>query len=307
VANNTNRNSGLLVVALIAGVIAVAAIIWGFTQSNAKSQLKAENQVMTEQMDELAQLRTDLEQEVDSLREEYEYLASDNEMLSGNLKDTEAKLVRTERALRNAKNAAAGESNNLKAQIEELLAAKSELEMNIVQLQAENDSLRVRTGQLEQDLQVSEQDRESLANLNKTIQEEVKRLTLANFKASGFKVNTLQRKGKMEVRAKRVKTVEVTFDLASVPAEYQGVRPIYLTITDESGTPIQTESPVMADIVVNGQEMSLVAVEAKEVNIGTSQRLSFTHEVNEKMEAGLYQASVYTDIGLLGASSFQLR
>ncbi len=302
-----NKNSGLTVGLIVLAVLLIGAIIWGVSQSGAKQKLETENKVMTEQIDELAQLRADLEMEVDSLVEEYEYLASENQELSGSLEDVQAKLVSTQRALRNAKNADASERNSLKAQIEELMAAKTELELNITAIQAENDSLRARTGVLEESLAMSEQEKEALTNLNRTIQEEVKRLTLANFKASGFAVQTMQKNGKTNTKAGRVKTIDVTFDLANVPAEYQGVRPVYLSITDETGTPIASETPVMADIMVNGQAMDLVAVEAKEVNIGESQRLSFTHELSDKLDKGLYRATVYTDLGLLGASSFQLR
>ena len=53
--------------------------------------------------------------------------------------------------------------------------------------------------------------------------------------------------------------------------------------------------------------MDIIAVAAQDENLGSSQRLSFTHELEDKISAGLYRVTAYTDIGMLGASSFRLR
>ncbi|MEL6926433.1 MAG: hypothetical protein AAFO94_20485 [Bacteroidota bacterium] len=78
-------------------------------------------------------------------------------------------------------------------------------------------------------------------------------------------------------------------------------------ITDEKATPIKLTNPIQAEVSVNGQTMQLQAAEAKEVNIEANQRLSFSHDLSEKLGSGYYRVVAYTDIGLLGATSFRLR
>ena len=58
---------------------------------------------------------------------------------------------------------------------------------------------------------------------------------------------------------------------------------------------------------MNGQPTDIIAAESKEVNITADQRLTFTHELADKLSTGYYRVALYTDIGLLGANSFRLR
>lgn len=160
---------------------------------------------------------------------------------------------------------------------------------------------------MEVDLGEARNENETLNRLNNAMQGEVERLTLANFKATAFNVELRQRNDKVTTRSGRARNIVVNFDLANVPEKYQGVRPVYLVITDENGNAINPTGATKATATVNGQSMDLLAQEIKEVNIEESQRLSFTHELDDKLDDGYYRVSVFTDIGLLGASNFRLR
>jgi len=302
----------------ILGVIAILLAlglgysIWSnMGLKNEKLGLIKKNETLATEVSEMEALKADLEVEVDSLQTAYEALSDENLTLASDLKDAKKRINRRDRTIKAVK---ATNTNNeaelfgLRAEIQSLLGAKSRLETSILSLQAENDSLRTRTGVLEVDLSTARQDNQELASLNRSIQEEVGRLTLANFKASGFKVE-LQKKRKSKVTAKsrRAKRIDASFDLADVPEEYQGVRNIYLVISDDKGTPIKLDNPINATVKVNGQDTDIIAAEAKEVNIGSSQRISFKHDLTSKLKKGYYRAAVFTDIGLLGASSFRLR
>ena len=160
---------------------------------------------------------------------------------------------------------------------------------------------------LEEDLGLAREENKALANLNKSIQEEVDRLTLRDFKATAFRVETEKKNNKATAKSRRARRLKVSFDLTQVPPEYQGLRPIYLVISDEQATPIKLDNPIKAQVAVNGQPTDLIAAESKEVNIAQNQRLSFTHDLAERLKSGYYRIAVYTDIGLLGASSLRLR
>ncbi len=284
---------------------------WGFGLKGETETLAKNNSALKSELGEMAALKEDLAGEVDSLQAAYDLLAEENSTLQGDLEASNDKLKRRNYTIKSVKaenKQAEVQMSGLRAEIQSLLSSRIQLENSIKDLQMENDSLRTRTTVLESDLGVAREDNAQLANLNRSIQEEVGKLTLANFKASGFRVELEKKRGsKATAKSRRAKRILASFDLANVPEKYQGVRPIYLVVTDDKGTPIKLNNPINATVAVNGQETNLQAAEMKEVNIIESQRISFKHTLGERLKSGFYRVSVYTDIGLLGASSFRLR
>ncbi len=278
---------------------------------NDKMGLIKKNESLSTDIADMEALKEELEIEVDSLQTAYEALNEENLTLASDLDEEKSRIARRNRTIKAVKAANVeneSQLNGLRAEIQSLLASKSQLEASILDLQVENDSLRTRTGVLEVDLSTARDDNEQLANLNRSIQDEVGRLTLANFKASGFRVELEKKRGsKATAKSRRARRVMASFDLANVPEKYQGVRNLYLVIGDDKGTPIKLDNPIQATVSVNGQETNIIAAEAKEVNITDSQRISFKHELSSKLKKGYYRVSVFTDLGLLGASSFRLR
>ncbi len=288
---------------------------WGYGLKTEKEQLISEKTSLSKQLGEIEILKLDLEAEVDSLESAYFSLADENESLQESLKSEKARVRRRDQRIKSISNALAKEQtdngteiNDLRSQIQSLLASKAALESSIFSLRSENDSLRNMTVGLTKDLGKAREDNLAMANLNRSMEGELDRLTLANFKASAFNVEFLKRNSKkVTSKSRRAKKVKVSFDLTSVPQEYQGVRPVYLVITDEKATPIKLKEPITAQVVVNGQTQNISAAAAKEVNVQKSQRISFSHDLDEKLRSGYYRISIYTDIGLLGATNFRLR
>ncbi len=301
------NNRGLAILSAVLGILLIAAIIWGFSRNSEANELAMEGEAIKTENQALVELRDQLQADVDSLTNAYEDLAYQNEELSGSLTTSQTELESARSALANAKRASAAKTNDLQAQIQQLIEVRSNLESSISMLQAENDSLRTRTSVLETDLVRTQEERRALEDLNTAMQDEVNRLTLDNFKASAFNVDLRQRNDKVTSKSKRVRTVDVSFDLTNVPDRYQGVRPLYLVISDEQGNPIDSEAATEATAMINGQSVPLMANQAKEVNISESQRLSFTYELADKLSSGYYRAAVFTDIGMLGAANFRVR
>lgn len=301
------RNQVLIVLLILLLIALLMSLFWGNQQKTEKEQLIAENEVLTEAIGGLGNIKKELEAEVDSLMAEYTALADENESLQGSLAAAKTEIAKKAAEVRNARASSSAEINNLRAEIQNLLDIKSELESNILAIQSENDSLRTRTGVLEQDLSLAKEDIAALNDLNRAIQQEVRKLTLANFKASAFDVIVGQKNDKVTAKSKRARKITVNFELMNVPPEYQGVRPLYLSITDTNGVPVNASNPYSTKVMVNGQPMDLIAVDAKEVDLIDNQRLTLSYDVDEKLQAGFYRATVYTDIGLLGAVSFKLR
>ena len=159
---------------------------------------------------------------------------------------------------------------------------------------------------LERDLSAAREEKTALANLNQTMQGELKRLALADFKATAFQVEVETRRQSATAKSGKARRILVTFDLTGVAPENQGIRPLYLVVTNDKGVPI-SGSDIQAKSMVNGQNMDILAVRGKDVNLTANQRLSFNYDLEDKLSGGFYRVSVYTDIGLLGAASFRLQ
>jgi len=310
-----NTKQILATIAAILAILLLLAGFWGYRLNNEKTELLSSNEKLNTEVNGLNLLKGELETEVDSLQTAFEILAEENESLQTSLEEEKQRVRRRNSTIKSVKarlgtveaNSAA-EMGSLRNQIQGLLSSKSQLENSIASLRSENDSLRALTGVLTKDLGKAREDNLALANLNRAMEGELDRLTLANFKASAFRIEVQKRnKKKVTSKSRRAKRISVSFDLTNVPEGYHGVRPVYLVIADEKATPIKLKEPIQAKITVNGQQNDIIAAEAKEINVVKNQRISFLHELDNKLKSGYYRISVYTDIGLLGATSLKLR
>ena len=278
-------------------------------------EMAAKNDQLSAQVGDLEALKMNLQTEIDSLSSAYSSLSEENESLATSLKDEKSRSARRNREIKKLKATqsdftakAAADNNNLQAQIANLLAVKSQLEANINNLQSENSTLRDKLGMAEADLGKAKQNNSALEALNASMQGEISKLTLSNFKATAFQVDVEKRKAsKVTAKSRWAKRIKSSFDLTNVPEKYQGVRPLYLVITDQTSNPIKLNNPIKATVSVNGQDSQILAAESKEVNIKENQRINFSHELDSRLKAGFYRVIVYTDIGVLGASTIRLR
>ena len=303
----------------ILAAILLLLFLWtgykSYTLSGKVDAIEAQNEKLTAQVGDLETLKANLQTEIDSLSVAYSTLSEENESLATSLKDEQSKSRRRYSEIKKLKAAqesitakAAADNNNLQAQITNLLAVKSQLEANINSLQAENQSLKEKLGVVEADLGRAQQNNTALEALNNSMQAEISKLTLANFKATAFQVEVEKRKAsKVTSKSRWAKRIKSSFDLTNVPEKYQGVRPLYFVVTDQTSNPIKLDNPIKATVTVNGQSSEIIAAESKEVNIKENQRINFSHELDNRLKTGFYRVIVYTDIGVLGASTIRLR
>lgn len=305
---------------ILSVVVAILAILLAWTGyksctlSESVTAMEVKNRDLTSQVGDLETLRENLKTQVDSLESAYNVLNEENATLAVSVEEQKARVsrrnatIRKLKAAQEASNGVAAKNVSLEAQISSLMAAKSQLESNISSLQAENASLKEKLGMAEASLTKAKDDNSALDALNKAMQSEIGNLTLANFKATAFQVEVEKRRGeKVTAKSRLAKRIKTTFDLTNVPEKYQGVRPIYMVVTDENAAPIFLDNPINATVSVNGQDSQIIAAEKKEINIKENQRLSFNHKLGKRLKKGYYRVVVYTDIGVLGASTIRLR
>ncbi len=298
-------------------LLAIALLALGYCGIYVSNKHKAEiaglttaNTELSDEIKDLQGLKTGLEKDLQDLQAKYSSLAAENEALQGSVEDAQREINKRKAViyrLTKSVEAKDGEMASLRAQIEGLLNAKSQLEAEINTLKAENEALKAENTKLAADLATTRDEKAALARLNETMEADIANLTLKNFKASGFTVELEKRNKKATAKSRWARKVKVSFDLVDVPEKYHGVRKVYLVITDDTGVPIKKTSPISTKVNINGMEKDIIAVKEQDVDIKESQRLSFSHDLEEKLKKGFYRASVYTDLGLLGTASFRLR
>lgn len=308
----------ITITAIILALLFLGSLIWGFSRNSAATELTTENATISAEAEQLAILRDKLEAQVDSLGVVYEGVVADNESLSGQLSEAQQTAKAALYDMRQAQKSRKNDNEvayQMRLQIEDLINARANLETRLAEVENENKTLRSENVVLRQDLSSTKTEAynlakksENLESMAQTMEKQINVMTLGAFKATAIQVDMYQGKGtKLTADASRVKRLAVSFDLANVPEKYLGVRPIYLVLSDQSGTPIISENPVRAKAIVNGAAMDLIALEGRDVNIEKNQRISFTHELDVKLSAGAYRAQLFTDIGQLGAATVNLR
>ena len=304
----------LTIIAILLALLFVGSLIWGVTTKN---KLEASYTEKSGEAEQLTLLRDNLMKSVDSLDQAFQEVSGENAQLQGELTTAQETAQRALYDMRQAQKSRKNDNEvayEMRKQIEDLMNVRTMLETSITELTEENKDLRQRNVVLRQDLSTAKTEAyenakqvDNLSRMNESIEADLERMTLGNFKATAIQVDLLRKNGSNTANASRARRIAVSFDLTDVPQEYLGVRPIFLVLTDESSTPVISENPVRAKSIVNGAEKDIIALEGRDVNLERNQRISFTHELSDKLAEGFYRAEIYTDIGMLGSAKVQLR
>jgi len=304
------RNILIVIALLLAGLFG-----WTWMKNSGLkkevSTLAADKSKLTKTNGDLNKIKEDLETERMNLEADFNRLAEEKADLEKTLKEEKSRTARrnvTIKKLKAAQELSTNDNASLEQQISSLLASNRELQSNINSLAAENAELKDQLGIVQESLSAEKGKSADLEKLNQSMQSEIANLTMKNFKATAFQVEVeKRRKSKVTSKSRWAKKVKVAFELADVPEKYHGVRPIYMVIQDEAAKPIYVDNPIKASVAVNGQPTDILATEQKEMNIGEIQRINFIHNLDKRLSKGYYRVIIYTDIGILGASTFRLR
>lgn len=305
--DNETRSSQKTAIAIIAGILLVAAlgaVIWFVKSSNAEKARQAA------QIETLTLEKTQLESSLDSLQRELLSVQSENEELEGKVSASASVIEQKEIVIKQLKNQNTKELSQLQGQVASLQKAKAEYEAILAVLRAENEQLKAEIAALKAEnaglrdstVQLSAK----IGDLDSKLAEQVKKTQSARFKATSFRVEMERKTDKLTAKARRVRNLTVSFDLADVPEQYRGPQKLYLVITDANSKPIAAANPTKVTISAPTGDIPIIAQQTRTVNLVETQRMTFNYKLEEKLKAGNYIAAVYCDSGLLGASSFRL-
>ncbi|MCS7036292.1 MAG: hypothetical protein RMJ33_08175 [Saprospiraceae bacterium] len=299
---STTGNSRIYAIIVTLLLLASAAIGWVFWNKSQAYQESLREQ--TALADSLTQVKLQLEQELDNLSQDYAALRTENESLQGQIAQSASIVEQKEIVIKQIKADASKEVKALERQIEDLKKIKTEYETIISLLREENRQLREENQRLTEE---NTQLQGRVEDIAKQLEEQIRKTQSAQFRATSFRVEVVRRADKLVTKARQARELLISFDLVDVPPVFQGPQKLYLVVTDDKGKPIHTANPINVTVYAPTGPVEIQAQQSKQVVLETTQRLSFSYQLEERLRGGSYVAAIYCDKGLLGASSFRLR
>lgn len=303
--NNSKLIYSVVITLLLLLSGGIGWFFWNKTQ-----KLVAENKERVMMVDSLTNLKANLEKSLDSLQTDYTALRTENENLLGKIAAATNLVSQKEGVIRQIKETSAGDLAALQAQVEELKKVKTEYETVINLLKTENGQLKEENLALKGENASLKGDKESLSeqvsDLAKKLEDQIRKTQSAAFRATSFRVELEKRRDRLTTMARKVREINVSFDLADVPENFRGPAKLYLVITDDTGTPIPSDNPIKSTIYAPTGPVDIMAQQTRAVVLDQTQRYTFTYPVEERLKKGNFVIAIYCEKGLLGVASFKL-
>lgn len=327
------RKLNILSILAIGLIIAIFLLTnWGFKLTEEKNQFYEENQVLSQQISALDELKNDLKEEVDTLMNTYNQATKEKEVLEKLLRKTKRKLASTNNEFQQFRMESGTAIQSLKESIHRLVKAKSTLETTIQVTEKANNALLDQAGidrivfkkimhgsgdqkiafkALQREFAVVEEKREEAAKERAARSRMVKsnqrpkRIDRKTLRATAFRTETEMKSGKITAKAKRVKRIVVSFDLQDVPKVQLGEQELYLVIKDDKKRLLDKDAPTVK-VRIKGLLQEFRVIKTKKVDLQAAKRVFFRFEVPSRLEAGYHKVEVYAKSGLLGKTSFRV-
>ncbi|MFN4123454.1 MAG: hypothetical protein ACK4GL_09155 [Flavobacteriales bacterium] len=301
-SENSGNNEQKRKITLILGAllfISVALNIYFLTRVN---KVTAEKNEQLARVDELANFKKMLEDDIQAISYELDQFKGKNNELDSLLAkandDIEQQKLRIEKLMREN-----GNIESLQRQLVELRAIRDQYRIQIDQLIKENKELKFENINLSQEVQSLARDKDNLSQ----------KVEIASaLKAQNIAIQTFREKGKGALvesdRAKRVTRISSTLSLAENKVAPAGNREVILRIIKPDGY-ILTDPNMGSGTFTSKETGRNTEYTMKKTvsysNVATD--VTFDYDQVEEFKAGLYIAEMYVDGRLVGSNKFNLK
>jgi len=278
--------------------------IWSWLRYDNLSTIRqAENQHHEVVLDSLAQVKLDLEKNLEQLESDFSILRTENDTLANRLESSTNIIAEKELAIQEIKTQSIREESALRAQVQRLQTLKDRYETIIDVLAQKNTALSAENARLRGE---ADSLNTQISELGRQLEAQIRQTLSAKYKATAFRVEMERRNDKLTLRAKRTRELKVSFDLNNVPAMFQGNQQLYMAITDDKGIPIPIDNPIQATIKTEKGNVAIIAQATRLQNVIENQHILLSYKLDDRLKKGTYIVSVYSEKGLLGVASFRL-
>jgi len=314
---NTRKLSNKAIVGIFAGTIALASV-YGIVNHNKATELSETNMNISKKTDSLMIIKEKLEFEIDDLAKELEAEVSINknlaitvEKINTQLSEKEQKLNRLKGQIDNANKANLSSQDQialLNTQIKELTTLRETMEQNLISIQDEFTALTNENKALKTQT-------EELASRNKALESDIENLNkdmdVLKFEspADNFRIELLKPNTKLTVKAKKVRILKVNFQIPQRLRRNKTEKEmLYLTILDVNKNSVKGVQKELK--IKDSDKIAPISVHAmKEVAFSDSNSnvVSFMFDLQEKLSAGTYSVSVYSESDYLSTTEFSVK
>ena len=281
------------------------------------ADFRGQQEMANAQLESVESQRVELADELSGLVEQYELQISDNEVLKDSLTTQLAEVEDLQAKVRNAEyqliESKAG-SNKIKSQLEELEKVKANLELAIVSLTEENetlvtanDALKEVLVQAEADIELLEEQTLTLTASNEKLISRLSQIAPAGFTAENFVVTTRKKNSRLTNKAARTDVINVAFNIDNVPGNYKSNHEIYLVFTDAHGNPVESFKMIDATIKTGENSWPIQAAMTETLLVDSNQLIEMSISPDDDLDPGTYNLMVYADNGYLGSTGFSLK
>ena len=278
----------------------ISTIVLGWLLYEAKKEVK----VVYVELDKTKDEKLSIKQELESLLSQYDQLKTNNEELNTQIEEQKARINELLETLEKTKKASYWEIHKYKKELETLRKILKSYVHQVDSLNTINQKLMKENKLVKSKyLQVSSE-KENLENIKKELEHKVDIAKV--LRAVNFGVTGLNKKGKPNNKAKKVKKIQICFTIAENKVVEPGNKIVYLRIARPDGTIITSSEYDLFDY--QGNKIAYTAKrEIEYKNKDTNVCIYWTNKNDEKLLKGTYFADIFIDGENVGTTTFKLK
>ncbi len=292
------KKNGLWVFLTVLFMAATLVLAWMLY--DAKQEVK----VVYVELDKTKDEKNNIKQELQNMLQQYEDLKTNNEALNSQIEEQKAKIQDLLQKLDKTKKASYWEIHKYKKELETLRKILKSYVHQVDSLNTLNQKLMQENKIVKSKYEQVSTEKENLENIKKELEQKVD--IAKTFRAINFNITGLNKKGKPNNKAKKVKKIQICFTLAENKVIEPGNKIVYLRIARPDGSIITASEYDLFEY--QGNKIAYTAKREIEYNNkDTDVCIYWTNENDERLMKGTYFADIFIDGKNVGTATFKLK
>jgi predicted nucleic acid-binding Zn-ribbon protein len=245
-----------------------------------------------------------IKNELDDLLKQYETLKTDNEVLNEQIEEKKQRILEIEKELEKTKRASYYQIAQYKKELETLRNILKSYIHQVDSLNTLNQALTKENVQVKHKYRKVLSEKETLSKQNAELTQTVNIARI--FRALNVTITGLNRKGKPNMKARKVKKIQVCFTLEENKVIKPGLRMVYLRIARPDGTIITSSEENL--FTFEGDEIAYTSKREIEYNQeDTNVCIYWTNAEHERLFKGEYYVDIFIDGKNIATKTFKLK
>ncbi len=297
-AGKKSGGKGLLIVLIILLFLGNLALGWLYYQET------QETHTVYIKLKDTSAEKEYIQKQLDDMTEGYDVLKTDNDTLNQKIEDQKAKIQQIKEELQHNKNVSYYQINQYKKELETMRRIMKSYIVQIDSLNTLNQNLITENKQVKTHYNTEKNKNQELSQQNEDLTQKVdvaKEIRIFNLKVLG-----LNKKGKLNTKAKKIKKIQVCFVLGENKVVSSGTKTVYLRIARPDGSIIASSEYDLFDYQGN----KIVYTDKREVeynNKDTDVCVYWVNKSGEVLIPGTYYADIFVGGKNIGTTTFHLK